>query len=330
MPLDFLSANLARQNIIIGIREFFAQQDFQEITVPLLWESVPLEPTIYPFATQWQVNKRPKNLFLPISPEKSMKQYLAHGAQKCFTISHCFRNLEGISNSHHPEFLMLEWYRPDTDYSQIMTDTKDLIVYLSQKLHQRTTIAYQTKKFNLSHWQTLSLEDLWLAKWQTSLADLQNHSALATFAQKLGYQVENSTWEQLFNQIMLNEIEVDFPLEPFFLLDFPAQLSPLCALSQKRPWCAQRFEAYINHLEIGNGNSEMLDAQAIRQAFTKQFQLRHQVNQIVQPIDEKFLQAIVKMQQNGQTFAGMGLGVDRLTMILNDIADISVLWPKLN
>jgi lysyl-tRNA synthetase class 2 len=247
-----------------------------------------------------------------------MKILLASGASEIFTIGHCFRNLEGTGTWHHPEFLMLEWYRVNADYQQIIADTQALIAFCHRKFKPQAPALL---------WQTLSVEQLWQEKFGLSLAQVQAPAKLKRVARQHGYD-DAGNWEQIFNQLFLNEIETAFPSTPFILSDFPARLSPLCAPKKKQPWLAERFEVYLQGREIGNGNTEQLDVASIRRLFQAEQQARLRRGQKPQPVDEEMLAAIRTLAHTGKTYAGMGLGIDRLALVLAELDDINQLWPR--
>ena len=128
-------------------------------------------------------------------------------------------------------------------------------------------------------------------------------------AKKGGYSTKNASWEELYNQIFVNEIESRLPKNPFFLIDFPSFASPLCKPKKENKNLAERFELYINGVEIANGNTENTDSKLVKKHFTAEQKIRS----IYQPIDQPFLHAIDKM--NNSSYAGIGLGIDRLTML---------------
>ena len=321
-----------RMKVIKAIRAFFDDQDFTELIVPILNAGVPAELTIYPFSTQWwrKMDEKARTLYLPVSPERAMKILLAQGLRESYTIGHCFRNLEGTGPTHQPEFLMLEWYRTNSNYRQIMIDTEKLLATLAEQITGAKVINYQGKKYDLTHWQTLSVETLWQETFGMSIAAVAAGSGLRMLADARGYNVESSDWEQLFNQLFLNEIEPQLPTGPYFLIDFPARLSPLCQPCADRPWLAERFEAYLGNLELGNGNSEQLDSNAVRQLFTAEIARRQAANEPAPLLDEEMLASLETLAAENPRWAGMGLGVDRVAMALGDLPDIQVWWPKFN
>lgn len=326
--------HLARMNVIRGLRSWLDEHGFQELICPILSPAVPAEPTIYPFVTHWnrqfdhEINSTP--LFLPLSPERAMKHFLTLGFAECYSIGHCCRNMEAKGNTHHPEFLMLEWYRRDHDYRAIMDDTKTLLLYSQQKINHSSILEFQGARYDLTHWQTLSVDTLWQEKLGVPLQKCLELDTITTLASDRGYNVAGATWEQLFNQLFLNEIEPHFPAEPFFLIDFPAQLSPLCRPRADKPWLAERFEVYIHRLELGNGNSEQLDSNRVRELFAAELAERERNHELAPPLDEGMLSDIATLQHSGHTYAGIGLGVDRVAMLLSNVNSLGVWWPDFN
>jgi elongation factor P--beta-lysine ligase len=319
-----------RETVIKAVREFFDTQGFHEIIVPVLNRSLPLEPTLYSFSTTWQARAASETLYLTISPESGLKKMIAKGVGNCYAIGKCFRNLEGRGPRHNPEFLMLEWYREDARYNQIMSDTETLVRFVKNKVfaaHQRHgALGYQHQIINVdTPWQRLSLEQLCHDHLGKSIEEFSDEKKLLNFMRERGYNTKNGTWEQLFDQLMLNEIEPYFPKNPFFLLDFPAKLSPLCSVNPAKPYLAERFECFMAGMEIGNGNNENTDAEAVRWCFKLEDRERKQRGETSHPIDSEFIAALEKM--DAKQYAGIGLGIDRLAMIMADVTSIDEIEP---
>lgn len=232
--MNLLDKVITRQKLVTQIRQFFLDRHFQEITIPILHPFIPVEPNIYPFTTTWSLSQSKKQkLFLATSPESYLKQLISQGLGDCFAISSCFRNLENIGPHHQPEFLMLEWYEIDKNYLDIIATAQELL-----------------KSFGFSNFQKLSLKKFF-----------------STFP----------ATEPDFNQFFLNHVEPRLPTDPVFLTDYPAFLSPLAAESGEAnkffvpplrearkilsasQSIAQRFELYINRVEIANGCTENLN-----------------------------------------------------------------------
>jgi len=318
--------------VIKLIRKFLDDRGFQELLCPILHQSVPAEPTIYPFTTHWDrytddnINSLP--LYLPLSPERAMKHYLARGFGQCYSIGHCCRNLEGAGPTHHPEFLMLEWYRQDQDYHAIMDDTAALLQFLAQHMLGHTQVTWDGHTYDFSRWKLVSLDDLWAQYLGVRIEEILDISSLSRLAVAHGCNPEGATWEQLFNQLMLNEIEPKFSTDPFFLIDFPAVLSPLCRPRADKPHLAERFEVYVGGVELGNGNSEHLDAARIRELFSAELHTRITQGITPQPLDEDMISDIQAMADSGHQYAGIGLGVDRVAMLLTGQTSLDAWWPR--
>ena len=333
---------ILRQTVLTAMRGFFEQQGFLEVIIPVLNETVPLEPTIYPFETKWlKANEGQKSFYLATSPEKALKKYLAEGVEKCFGLGHCFRNLEGAGKKHLPEFLMLEWYRYGENYEQIMADVKELVLEVRGAVFEKkrelgvveggeeglveedgATLVFQGQVIDLKNWQVLSVADLWREKIGVDLGEVIDDEKMMNLARERGYEVAGANWEQIFNQIFLNEVEVDFGAQPFFLIDFPARISPLCQPKKEAPYLANRFEFYIGGMEIGNGNNEHINADLVKKFFLAEKLEREKRGDLSCLIDEKFLENLRKMKVIGEEWAGIGLGFDRLTMLMLGAEDI--------
>jgi len=323
---------VVRQVLLEALRRFLTNRRLVELTLPILSPNAVLEPTIYQFETEWGLGngQKKQKLFLATSPEQNFKKLMAKfDLGNCFAIGHSFRNLESSGAEHQPEFLMLEWYRQNSNCLLLMKETQRLIRFAQHRLdHERglkvqDTIKYQGQSLDLSKpWPTLSLVDLFAKYTKIELIKaLKRPQLLLEWAKDNGYKIEQSTTiEQIFNQIMLNEIEPHFSKNPFFLVDFPAFLSPMAKAQIDQPELAQRFELYIGKIEIANACVEQDNKEVLDQVFqTEKNQRLAQGDDCL--IDEEFLEAVGI--NSTKALAGVGLGVDRLAMILSDSQDIS-------
>ncbi len=325
---------IIREQVIKAIRAFFERQEFHEIIAPILNRSLPLEPNLYAFRTQWQTLKGKTNLYLPTSPEAALKKMLALGFENCYAIGPSFRNREPADVEHNPEFLMLEWYRTRADYEDIMADAQNLIIFIKDWLDQFSQksknrhLNYQQQDIDLSQpWPKISLAQEFKKATGKTIKQVLPERELKKLAKEFNYSTENTTWEALFNQIFTNKIEPNLSKEPLFLTDFPSKISPLCGLKENEPYLAERFELYLAGLELGNGNTEQTEAEKIRQHFQQEQAYRKKHDLFVPQVDQKFLQALNKMNQTNQSYAGIGLGVDRLAMIMADQTELSQINP---
>ncbi len=300
---------LIREKIVRTIREYFYKQNFHEVITPILSEALPLEPNIKPFVTKYKLGNQEKLFYLTMSPERGIKEILSKGIGNCFTISKSFRNYEQLGTIHLHEFLMLEWYRKSAVYQDIMTDAENLIRTINVKMGNK--VAMKEGAF-----PRISLANLFEEKVGVNLDSLINdENLMKETAKSKGYKIEGATWEELYDQLFVNEIESTFSLRPFFLVDFPSRISPLCKVQKEKPNFAERFELYVHGMELGNGNTENTDIDSIREVFALQ------QKKTGMPMDEEFLNSL-KMMKN-DSYAGIGLGIDRLAMLYTN-SDIFV------
>lgn len=274
-------------NLLKSTRQYFWKNNFDEIEIPYLNSSLPLEPNIYPFSTIWMHSQA--KFYLPTSPEMALKQHLAESKKNCFAISHCFRDLESEGPHHTKEFLMLEWYEVGKTYLDIMDSVKK---YISQFI--------DIKFSNL-----------------TLPSNLPDN-------------------EPDFNQYFLNEIEPNLPRQGgVFITGYPAFLSPLAAIDEvnnfsehsecvtrsgqpegsehrKNLFTSQRFELYINGIEIANACTENRDSEQIRQIFETENQYRLSSHLPTHPISEDFINNCSKIPPS----AGIGFGLERFLTII--------------
>lgn len=248
---------MTQSDLLKYIRQYFWTQNFTEVEIPYLNSSLPLEPNIYSFKTNW--THRHQDFYLPTSPEFALKKFLASNNQNCFAISHCFRDLENEGPDHTPEFLMLEWYEIGKTY-------QDLIL--------------STQKF-INHFLKISFTTLNLPPKLPST-------------------------ESDFNQYFLNKIEPKLPKDKaVFITGYPAFLSPLAKANE-------RFELYINGIEIANGCTENTDSKSILESFNKEKQFRLKNKLPLHPFDTNFIQNSSKLG----LVSGIGLGINRFLKLL--------------
>lgn len=283
-----LKGLLLRAQVINQVRQYLRNHHFNELEPQLLAPADTLEPTIYPFKVG--------DYYLPTSPEAFLKQAMAAGIGNCFAISHVFRALEGEGRLHSPEFIMVEWYAQNTSYLDQIRFTQNLVSTIIPNLPQT--------------WATISWKQLWQQHLQVNLDDLLEDNCMIQFAIKLGLSTHNATWEQLFHQIADIYLVKHFPRQPFFLLDYPAKISPLAKTCSDNPGYAQRFELFIHGIELANGNTESFDVATIQSVMESEQQARSNPS----PLYHQFLTALSTLKH--QTWSGVGLGLDRLAMLL--------------
>src|SRR6185369_3711729 len=273
----------ARAQIIQKIREFFSSRGYLEVDTPLL---IPAP------APESHINAvEAGNQYLQTSPELSMKRLLAAEYPKVFQICHCWRSGERGSR-HLPEFTMLEWYRSDSDYSDLMTEATELLSYLAFSLSTDGVISYKGLKVDLSgRPETLSVRD--------------------AFAIHTGTTMENALEDDEFDLLMTDLIEPQLGNErPTIIFDYPSEKAALSKLKADDSSVAERSELYLAGMEIANAFSELTDPDTQRERFMKEIAYRKMTGARIYPMPEPFLDELAVMPPA----AGIALGVDRLVM----------------
>ena len=321
-----------RDQIETGIEEFFRSQGFQKVRTPLLVRSPGMEPHIRPFRVT--SSGQPMNSdspFLQTSPEFAMKKLLVGGLKRIFQISPAFRS-EPPSVTHHPEFTLLEWYRAEAGYLDIMNDTENLFASLAQKLFGREELTYQGRKISVkTPWPRLSVRELFREHTGVELVQDGKARDLTGDCRRLGLQTDASdTWDDLYFKIWLNLIEPKLPADrAVFVTRYPASQAALSVIDKDpdgSEW-AKRFEVYAGGLELGNAFEELTDASEQRRRFEKDMDLRTEIygeSFPKNPIDEEFIGAL---EQGLPPSGGIAMGVDRMVMLYADEPEIDrTLW----
>lgn len=287
-----------RSKVYQFIREYFYKNDFLEVETPYLCQSPGMEPHIGPFETTYRPEMNPgkeQTLYLPSSPEYAMKRLLCRGYQNIFQICKSFRNGEH-SDMHNPEFTILEWYMAGTDYTQMMDDTEGLIKYVHAGLLSPNT------HFNTSSpWQRMTVRE---AMIQHARIDIEK---------------ETLTDEDFYKEFVSN-VEPHLGKDaPTFIFDYPVSQASLARKKKSDPRYAERFELYINGVELCNGFSELTDAAEQEARFLEEQKQKAANYGKTFPIDHSFLDAL----KNGMPeSSGNALGVDRLIMLLTGLKTI--------
>lgn len=310
---------LVREKVIDAIREFFKSKKFHEVETPVMWSVPSAEPYLEVFETQLDRPNQPsQRMFLLTSPEYAMKKLIAGGMSNIFQITKAFRNNEGISDRHNPEFTILEWYRPEADYTKIMEDCQLLL----RKVFG-DTLSYQGKNYDLSApFTRMTVAEAFEQYAGIATDELLSAETLKEKARQKGYEVsDRETHESIFNQLFLNEVEpkIADQLKPVFLCDYPALLPSLAKKKESDPRFVERFELYVAGLELGNAFSELTDAKEQKERLLADLALRKKLGKKAFPIDQEFLEAL---ESGLPETAGIAIGVDRLVMLMADAATI--------
>ncbi|MDH5532847.1 MAG: EF-P lysine aminoacylase EpmA [Candidatus Pacebacteria bacterium] len=321
---DLKEQFLIREKVIDGIRDFFKSNDFHEVETPMMVKYPGTEPFLEVFETElkWANGKR-QQAFMLTSPEFAMKKLLVAGFENIFQVCKSFRNGEGISSRHNPEFTILEWYRSNASYEEIMQDCQDLMLSLSKRVNGSDILEYQGKKYDLSKdWVKISVAEAF-EKWVgVDIDGLLDRNKMIERAKQEGYQVDDkTTWEEVYNQLFLNLIEsqlVNYDV-PVILYDYPASQAAYSKKKQSDPRFAQRFEFYLGGYELGNAFSEENDPKVQEEKFREDLQLRKELGKTDYGMDEDYLDAL---KEGLPPSGGIAVGVDRLVMLFANTKSI--------
>lgn len=328
---------LVREQVIIAIRQYFSGQGFHEVETPLLVKHPGTEPFLEVFETKLMDGKgKQQPAFLLTSPEYAMKKLIVAGLHNIYQICKSFRNGEGESGRHNPEFTILEWYRSPGSYLEIMDDCERLVQHIfshiqSWKQAQKSggeprlstnILTFQGKQYNLSRpWEKISVAEAFEKYCGVSIDVLLDETLLKSAAKVKGYQVDDSTtWEQVYNQLLLNEIEPKLGQEkPTILYDYPTSQAALSRPKHSDPRFAERFEFFLGGLELGNAFSELTDAAEQERRFQAELAERKVSNKTVYDLDKDYIDAL---KEGLSPTGGIAVGVDRLVMLFADVSDL--------
>ncbi len=289
-----------RSNALQAIRSFFIEQDFVEVETPIRIPAPALEEFI---------DAPPSgDFYLRTSPELHMKRLLAAGLPRIFQMGACFRQGE-YGHLHNPEFTMLEWYRAHADYLTILADTEKLIQTVVRNVLGSSLISYGGVQIDVS------------APWlKRTVADV--------FEEYAGWNPVTNYDADRFDLDLVNKVEPALPRDrAVVLIDYPISAAALSRTGRKDPATAERWELYLGGIEIANAFSELTDADEQLRRFEACAAKRLAAGHDVYPIDWHFINAL----RNGMPDSGgIAVGIDRLVMLLANVADIHRVLPFSN
>lgn len=324
---------LLRQAVLQAIRAQFGRLGFVEVETPALQVSPGLEPHLKAFETRLeQPDGVLRPLYLHTSPEFAMKKLLAAGEEKLFQLAPVFRNGERAA-THHPAFLMLEWYRAGQDYRAIMADCESLLRGIAQACG-RTTLRWQGQTAEIAaSWQYLTVQQAFA---QFAGIDIEacigpdplrpDLAAMRRACAGIGLRVDaGDSWDDLYFRVALDRVEPKLGLgAPTILHDYPIHMAALSRPKPGNPRLAERFELYACGMELANAFSELTDAAEQQRRFESDMALKKRLYGYDYPIDADFIAAL---KHGLPDCAGIALGVDRLVMLLAGASRIEeVLW----
>ena len=315
---------LKRIEIIKAMRHFLEERGFYEVETPMM-QPVAGGAAARPFITHH--NALDIDLYLRIAPELYLKRLLVGGFEKVFEINRNFRN-EGISTKHNPEFTMMELYQAYADYEDMMEITESMISFVVQKVFGSLKITYQGREIDFTvPWDRLSMLDavrLYTGEDFSHFDREQAHRQAAELGVDVG---KDAVWGQVLNAVFEEYVE-DKLIQPTFITGHPVEVSPLAKRNPQNPRLTDRFELFINTWELANAFSELNDPLDQRKRFEQQLEERAKGDEEAHAMDEDYITAL----EHGMPPAGgLGIGIDRLVMILTNSPSIRdvILFPTM-
>jgi lysyl-tRNA synthetase class 2 len=316
---------IIRSRIVSALRREFEARGYLEVETPILQADAG-GALARPFVTHH--NALDMALFLRIATELHLKRLIVGGLERVFEVGRIFRN-EGIDSTHNPEFTMLESYEAFADYSDIMTLVEEVFAAVAVAATGSTEIEYQGRPMSLAGpYRRARMSDLVSEALGRDVSVHTSLDVLAEAARSRGVEVDQN-WgtgkliEELFGAIVEQAI-----WEPTFVTDYPVEISPLARRHRDDPELTERFELFIAGSEYANAFTELNDPRDQRQRFVDQAAARAAGDDEAHPIDEDYLRAL---EYGMPPTGGLGIGVDRLVMLLADQVHIRevILFPTM-
>lgn len=320
---DVKNTFVARSRIIHAIRNFLEQRGFLEVETPMM-HPIAGGAAARPFITYH--NTLEMNLFLRIAPELYLKRLLVGGFEKVYEINRNFRN-EGISTKHNPEFTMLELYQAYADYHDMMSLTEEMISTVANEVLGSTTVQYEGVDINLAApWTRLPMLEAVKQYSGLDFATISTPQEACQAAKGLGLDVKaEDSWGDILNTVFEEVVEPKL-IQPTFITDYPIEISPLAKKIPERPGLTYRFELFIYGREMANAFSELNDPIDQKARFQRQVEKRSAGDDEAHMMDEDYINAL---EYGMPPAGGLGIGIDRLVMLLTDSSSIRdvILFP---
>jgi len=322
--LDLIASSEARElfmqraRVISAVRRYLDEHGFIEVETPIL-QSLYGGASARPFITHH--NTLDRDLYLRIATELYLKRLLVGGLERVYEIGKQFRN-EGVDTTHNPEFTTIEYYEAYADYLAVADRFEALVAFVA------TSVGYEGPFDLTSPWHRESLIEAIRERTGIDIAELRERDALAAAMASRGIGASPAdTWAKLVDELIDKHVEPTLR-EPTLLLDYPLELSPLAKRHRSLPGMVERFEAFVDGVEIANAFTELNDPDDQRRRFEQQKRLAAGGDDETQPYDEAFVQAL---EHGMPPTGGIGIGIDRLVMLLTGRHSIRevVLFPAM-
>jgi len=301
-----------RSRALGALRSYLDGRGFLEVETPVL-QPLYGGAAARPFTTRYEVYDQ--DVYLRISDELYLKRLVIGGLERVYEIGHNFRN-EGVSRKHNPEFTMMECYQAYADYRDMMELVQGLVQHVVQAVTGGTSVVYRESAIEFGgDWPRRPMRELILERTGVDVLAEPDFDGLRRRVLEKGLDPGGPpTWGQLVDHLFSEHVEPTL-VQPTFVVDYPVELSPLAKRSPADPRLVERFELFVAGMELANAFSELNDPEDQRARFEEQRRLRAQGDEEAHPLDEDFLLAL---EHGMPPTGGLGVGVDRLVMVLTD------------
>lgn len=315
-----------RSQVMAGIRQFMVNKGFMEVETPMM-QTIPGGASARPFITHH--NALDIDMYLRIAPELYLKRLVVGGFDRVFEINRNFRN-EGVSPRHNPEFTMMELYMAYADYRDLIELTEELFRTLTENVLGSSLVKYGDQEFDFGKpFAKLTMKEA-ICKYrpETAMADLDDMDKAVAIAQSIGIKIEKNWGLGRVQCEIFEEVAESHLIQPTFIIEYPAEVSPLARRNDDNPFITDRFEFFIGGREIGNGFSELNDAQDQAERFEDQVRQKEAGDAEAMFFDHDYITAL---EHGLPPTAGLGIGIDRMVMLFTDshtIRDV-ILFPAM-
>lgn len=323
---DVMNTFIARSKIIQEIRNYLNERGFLEVETPSMHAHA-TGATARPFITHH--NTLDMQMVLRVETELYLKRLIVGGMEKVYEIGRIFRN-EGISTRHNPEFTSIELYWAYHDYHDIMKLTEDMVVHVAQKVSGSSKLMCEGKELDFTApWNRMTMVEAVKKYANIDFNSFSTDQEARDAAKSVNVVIkDNMTWGQVLNTVFEEKCE-EHLIQPVFIYDYPVEVSPLAKRKLNDSRLTARFEAFANGRELGNAFSELNDPDDQRQRFIDQLKEREQEDRPEKHVlDTDYVEALeIGLPPTG----GLGIGIDRLIMLLTDSASIRdvILFPTM-
>ncbi|QRN85043.1 lysine--tRNA ligase [Clostridia bacterium] len=325
MNPEVKDAFIVRSRVIKAIRDFLDGRDFLEVETPIL-HPIPGGAAAKPFVTHH--NALDMRLYNRISLELHLKRLLVGGLERVYEMGRVFRN-EGISTRHNPEFTLLELYQAYANVEDMMEITESMVEYACETVLGTKRVQYGENQLDFTApWNRMTMIEAVKKYTGVDFESVEGDEAARKIADSLDIHVEkDASWGIVLNEVFEEKVESEL-IQPTIIYDYPLEISPLAKKIPGREHMVYRFEAFVAARELANAFTELNDPLDQRERFLQQVEAKAKGDEEAHPMDEDYIQAL---EYGMPPAGGMGIGIDRLIMLLTDAASIRdvLLYPTM-